>query len=1198
MKEDSELKKNRKIRFVCILLLIFINTVSSWSQNGSTTTQKELLELSFVKEKSEISAGESYFNILRIKNTQNRLLSFTVSFMLPEKWTLIGGTKKSITLGPGEETALPFRVACHPDEKGGISHVIGAILNINSGQATQAKYCFVNLKAVTDFKARPITRVEYLDPDLKKSQIAISLSNRGNVDQLAYIELNSTANLRIPGEENNELIAPFFIMPGKDTVVTFDVYKVQSEESVLREYKTVKVKVSTADTSYRFSIWFKELPVRYRNPAVFKSPLDVTVNFSNLITKKFAGVFLQARGNIYFKKDRDIYYGINFYPKSPEPLKTTWILMGYRQKGLHVMAGDIGGVGISSYGKGLYGSYTLGKNIFEAAASYNPWTKSMTFGGGASTYLAETSFRVEAGYGIDKARNINTGLVFLSAGRQLFKDNNLSLSISGSNSLYTNDNIRRNGLHYIIAYQGKWDKWRYSLTHHYSSRNYIGRYSADFDINGNAEYRFNDRSVGTLQYLFTKNANDPFYDPLSTGDLDKFIRHEQIDLMYRYRISSTFQTFVGNQFTRDASNNFYESDYDEYFSVASTYFVIGARLLDHKYNNSFLARLRIGYSDIDNYYTYVNDIYLDVQPKSHYPSANLTFNFRRRYWGSLVGYYYGPYSFYQHFNFLYTNTNQASFVFSPYYERTFYDETLEFSARATYQNSLASNSERFNLNVNIQWWLKYGWSLRLSGNYFSNVRIDPGKELARTNRGVYIGLGVRKIFDIQQPRMKMYDLTVVFFNDYNGNGIKDDDEPGVRNILVSFEQVIKDSTIGNTHFSPVELVSDYGGVVVYEKIPEGEYEIDFTSLNKIQGKYLPESNTDHIIVTDNQVHYVPFRESYKVIGRIILNRDKFSNLGTVSPQNIKITATDAEGNSYSTLSNSNGSYYLSVPHKSGNYVVKVNNIFYKNFELLHNNITVEFDGMKEFNIDFIFNEKKRKINFGGESTSNVKSFNTSGNVKTFGNDVNVEIDTAAQVRYIDKLFDGLEEELENEGGTPVNTNSKPETPVTPPSEPETTTPVPEETPVEINENVVPEESTEDNNTAEEISEPATVEEPISVTEPESNENNDGPDVVVLDDDPELLPVSKITSKGITFRVKLYKFALPRFSAYTFSGIKGSVICIKDPDSEDYLYFGENLTDYKKAKAQLKAAQKENFDMAEIQAFRDGVPITLQEAGVE
>ncbi len=108
---------------------------------------------------------------------------------------------------------------------------------------------------------------------------------------------------------------------------------------------------------------------------------------------------------------------------------------------------------------------------------------------------------------------------------------------------------------------------------------------------------------------------------------------------------------------------------------------------------------------------------------------------------------------------------------------------------------------------------------------------------------------------------------------------------------------------------------------------------------------------------------------------------------------------------------------------------------------------------------------------------------------------------------------------------------------------------------------------------------------------------DATEVLVKDDDPNLVPIYRITSKGITFRVKVYKFGLPRFSPYTFDGIKG-IICIKDPDGDEFLYYGENYTDYKKAEKQLKKVKKLDFDQAVIQAFKDGNPISLSEAGVE
>lgn len=54
-----------------------------------------------------------------------------------------------------------------------------------------------------------------------------------------------------------------------------------------------------------------------------------------------------------------------------------------------------------------------------------------------------------------------------------------------------------------------------------------------------------------------------------------------------------------------------------------------------------------------------------------------------------------------------------------------------------------------------------------------------------TTRNLNVFMGVRKAFDIQQPRLGFYNLTIIGFNDLNGDGINGNDEKPISNVLVN-----------------------------------------------------------------------------------------------------------------------------------------------------------------------------------------------------------------------------------------------------------------------------------------------------------------------------------------------------------------------------------------------------------------------------
>jgi hypothetical protein len=85
-------------------------------------------------------------------------------------------------------------------------------------------------------------------------------------------------------------------------------------------------------------------------------------------------------------------------------------------------------------------------------------------------------------------------------------------------------------------------------------------------------------------------------------------------------------------------------------------------------------------------------------------------------------------------------------------------------------------------------------------------------------------------------------------------------------------------------------------------------------------------------------------------------------MGEVDVSNVKITAVDSKGRKISTLTDSRGNFTLFAPSVDL-YNVSVNNIFRDHFDLRKNNYRVQLNGYKQFEVNFIFDEKRRRINF-------------------------------------------------------------------------------------------------------------------------------------------------------------------------------------------------------------------------------------------
>jgi hypothetical protein len=84
---------------------------------------------------------------------------------------------------------------------------------------------------------------------------------------------------------------------------------------------------------------------------------------------------------------------------------------------------------------------------------------------------------------------------------------------------------------------------------------------------------------------------------------------------------------------------------------------------------------------------------------------------------------------------------------------------------------------------------------------------------------MYFEASVRKEFGIQQPYLKFYNLKIVFFKDFDGNRIMNENEPGIKNVLVNIQRVDSEA-MEYADFTSGELLSNQSGGD-QEKNPSG-----------------------------------------------------------------------------------------------------------------------------------------------------------------------------------------------------------------------------------------------------------------------------------------------------------------------------------------------------------------------------------------
>src|SRR5690606_2430756 len=236
-------------------------------------------------------------------------------------------------------------------------------------------------------------------------------------------------------------------------------------------------------------------------------------------------------------------------------------------------------------------------------------------------------------------------------------------------------------------------------------------------------------------------------------------------------------------------------------------------------------------------------------------------------------------------------------ILGPYTEFHFFKNSLGLRLQANYARILPSHITNSNVLANLNFARK---------NYDLNINgIFPFGNLQNTNP--YLNIAFR--FRINAPFLpvrKFYNMKLVLFKDENGNGKKD---PG--------EEAIKEQTLS---LNGDLFRSNESGEVFFKNIEKGTYKADFGYRSRFKG-WMPALGMTQIFeINGSRTFEVPYKISKVVQGWLRVEKDSLSEM-SFQPGNIKITAIDENGTSYSTLTDENGAFYFNLP--TGTYIISL-----------------------------------------------------------------------------------------------------------------------------------------------------------------------------------------------------------------------------------------------------------------------------------
>ncbi len=988
-----------------LLTLLFVAHWQSASSQFFLYSEAPIdIDIHFTRHSLEAEAGQSFFNVLKIKNNANRAESFTLNITSPPGWRVIGPEKIELQLAPFDSTLIPIRVAISSKVRGDIGYSVIASLTDSRGNTIKNEYCFVKIPRKTDLNFRFLNRVSFIDPVSGISDFSILVKNQGNREEPISFIFDGKQMLGIGRQNQNQFAIDIVIPPYTDSTFTFPV-ELKASELFGKTLFNLEATVTSIDTTLKTNLWFRRIESMHKNsiPSSEK-PLVVELTGQGLLDanrKPIASINLE--GKILFKGENDIYYYYKNFAseKTDDFYKFTQMHIGANLNKWKIELGDnyrlMEG---NTIGRGIFLSYSNKKFKSELLANKDQYVKNENLGGTVYYYINPT-FHIKTGgtYSRNLTNDFNSKLGFIGTGVSFLTNHRLNATLAFNQVIRElNGESNHNEFGGEINYNSKIGKFYNTLRLKYGSPLYYSPVAGRFD--GYASIQFYHDLRHRTSVYYSENSSTRL--SINGNTITNRYTSENRELKFEHLlfVTPSVQVFGGPGFENYKWEGLNSFPAGEFYSSLGYKIYFGSRIRNSAGTLTISPRFELARVNV------LNNPYLSVNPTN--PSSEwfnyqfFNINVRTKYLNVIAFYTSGPRSVFDQLSFLFYEKPVRKLQFMPAFDAFIYKDIVRAYLGLSYSNDIAAKSTYSNITGQFYWYLPKNWRIHALSVYSLQNRKTP-QESTETYQNFYLEAGIRKEFDFNQPRVKFYDVDLIFFKDFNGNGAQDINEPGVKNVLVTISKEFS-SVVGTIpgDFYTTELLSDNLGRVRLERIPEGRYSINYNPVGKDAGNFSKALEDVDITIKKDGPMYFPFVEKNKVFGKIILNRSRLSGLGRVDVSNVRITATDSQGRSYSTLTDKDGSFVLFAPI-TDEYILTMNNIFYENFDLRQNNFRVQFNGYKQFEVNYVFDEKVRRINFaaspGGETqvgVLQVRRTTLSGTVK----DANSQTPIRARVNLI------------------------------------------------------------------------------------------------------------------------------------------------------------------------------------------------------
>jgi len=922
------------------------------------------LSARFIKPEVSLKAGNLSFNIVRVVNLSDTAIRIKPILLMPDGWKLLSLPFRDTVVNPRDSISLAFRYQLPSQVTSEIVHQVRFRAYSSRNQLLAECISLVNSEVYHDWDVLvPENRV-FFYPRMNYARFDIRVVNRGNIAENIQMIYEIDQKIELNGRDLRSQQETVVLRPYTDTTVTLYV-KYKGLEDRVFDMTKIMIYGRTELHKVTRTIMIEKYSDLYAPLFIDNDlPHQAEVGLRTFSGNREFLPFIKARGIAAFKNAGSFSYNFNYYSVTGNEnlISNSYYTLLYHwqsfKAGIGAFSSPLGRNLYTRSGVMLNNSIMLapwfGMEAFVCQSFFIPKTSAAL---GYDFKLKKTSLHGSAAYDVDNDKKMNTASMMLQSELiPILKKHSISFNLYGYHEKhYRSKDYTLMGVAWDLNYYGYFgERIAVLATNNYGSPDIPGPQMGLMSYSVNASILLGDKKkFVNFKYVNASRKYSNYNYEGTRLPMNKLF--DQYVILYFHSSSNT-----NHMFDIGPSIEFYHSTVPGTTSDETTVYYEAQKLrLEYKgviFKNLTL-NVKGGLSDTKVKQTVEKT---DLRYDFHVLGA---YSFKSGY-GVSFNYDYGPMVNTGLYQFA-MDVQNHSINLGPSVTTDYFHGRLKLNLFANLTYRIDMDYTALNVNPKLEFYLARNWYVVLGGTYhYTQQRYS---EFLAQNSHTYAEFSIKKNWgksNFNEYYKNARSLKIVMFQDDNANGVKDYGEQGVPFVKtrVKLTNTSNPDYINNIPVD-ITLLSNDAGVVIYNRLPMGFYDISITPLVDVKEYFYVNRSAEKIELNKTTTYYIPFQKASKITGKIDLKRQKISRESKeIDLLNIKITAYNKQGNSYSSFTLKDGSFTIYVP---GNitYFVRMENVFGSQFKIPQNDIQLLVQDKTANEVVFNVIESSRQIAF-------------------------------------------------------------------------------------------------------------------------------------------------------------------------------------------------------------------------------------------